>query len=309
MPEPQDLGFGSVVAQQSRGRLLNRDGTFNVRREGLSALGRLTPYHLLLTISWPRFLGLLALAYVAVNALFAWLYLLCGPGALAPTVDSGIASRALVAFFFSVETFATIGYGHIVPVGPAAHTVMAGESLASILLVALATGIIFARFARPTARIRFSRHALIAPYQGGTAFEFRIANARANELIEVECKVLLGRFERVDGRMVRVFHPLALVRERVTFFPLAWTVVHPIDAQSPLYGETPESLGYGEAEFLILLTGVDEGFATRVHARSSYRAEEVVWDARFRSVFNPPREDGVLSIDVGGLDAIERLRT
>lgn len=301
--EERDLGFGSVVADQAGRRLLNRDGSFNVRRRGLG-LAALSPYHLLLTISWPAFLGLLTAAYLGVNLLFALLFLACGPGALsAATADPGMGPFGR-AFFFSIETFATIGYGNIVPIGTAANALVVVESLVGLLGVALATGIIFARFSRPRARIRFSDHAVIAPYRGMTAFQFRIVNERESQMIEVEAKVLFSRLVEHHGKRVRQFDDLELERRRVVFFPLAWTVVHPISEQSPLRGLTPADLVAADAEFLILLTGTDETFAQSVHARSSYRAGEIAWGARFANIFNPAVEAGVDSIDVERLDEL-----
>lgn len=304
--EERDLGFGAVVARESLQRLLNRDGTFNVRRRGLG-LASLSAYHALLEMSWPRFLGWLSASYVVINAIFAVAYLLCGPGALQSPPSGAPGGAFLQAFFFSVETFATIGYGNVYPVGVAANAIMTVEALCGLLGVALATGIIFARFSRPTARIRFSRHALISPYRGITALEFRIVNERRNELIELEAKVLLTRFVDVDGERTRKFHELALERRRVTFFPLSWTVVHPIDETSPLHGVSRDELVATDAEILILLTGMDDTFSQIVHARTSYRATEIVWGGRFRSVFNTPEPDGAVSIDVRRLDELDRL--
>jgi inward rectifier potassium channel len=204
----------------------------------------------------------------------------------------------MVAFNFSVETFATIGYGHIVPVGTPANLLVTFESLVGILSVALATGVIFARFSRPQPRIRFSRYAVIAPYRNIAGFMFRIVNERRSELIEVDCKVTLTRLETVDGKVTRRYYPLELERDHVTFFPLAWTVVHPIDERSPLRGETPESLHREQAEFLVLLTGVDDTVSAMVHQRYSYSASQVLWGRRFRSVF-VPSTDGRVRIDVG----------
>jgi len=301
----RDLGFGSVVARESRQRLLNRDGTFNVVREGLHPFVSMSLYHDLLTITWPRFLGLLAFFYLTVNGLFAAAYVACGPGALAGAKAVTLGGRFLESFFFSVHTFATIGYGSMSPESLAANLLVVVESLVGLLGFALATGILFARFSRPTARILFSEHALIAPYKDGTAFEFRIVNSRSNQLIEVKAKVLLSWFKQ--GAQSREFYPLRLEREKVVFFPLSWTIVHAIDEQSPLWGVTPEKLVGCEAEFLILLTGIDETFSQTVHARSSYKGDEVLWGARFANLFNPPTPEGVLSIDIGRLDEVERV--
>ncbi len=299
----RDLGFGSVVARESRKRLLNRDGSFNVVREGLQFFASWSPYHYLLTVSWPGFLSLIVACYLGLNAAFAAVYYALGPGDLAGVDDTGLGSRYLQDFFFSVQTFATIGYGHILPVGLAANVVVTLESIVGLLGFALATGLLFARFSRPTANILFSERALVAPYRDITAFEFRIVNARRNQLIEVEAKVLFSRFR--DGRGTREFYPLRLERDRVAFFPLSWTIVHPIDSDSPLFGLTEEEIREADGEFLILLSGMDETFAQTVHARSSYKADEVVWGARFTNLFNPPR-DGLLSIDIGRLHNFER---
>jgi inward rectifier potassium channel len=304
----RDLGFGSVVTGQSRRRLLNRDGSFNVVREGLDFAQSLSPYHYLLTTTWPRFLGLVVLFFLVTNAVFGTAYFLCGPGQIGGSRATGALAQYLEDFFFSVHTFATIGYGSMYPAGMTANVLVTLESLVGLLGFALASGILFARFSQPTALILFSENAIMSPYRGITAFEFRIANARRNELIQVEARVMLTLFDR-DGSGVREFLPLKLERDKVAFFPLGWTIVHPIDEDSPLYGTTPESLDEWDAEFLILLSGIDETFSQTVHTRSSYKANEIVWGARFASLFNPPREDGVLSIDIGRLHEIERILT
>jgi inward rectifier potassium channel len=191
------------------------------------------------------------------------------------------------------------------PIGVAPNVIVSFESLVGLLGFAFAAGLLFARFSRPTARILFSKYAIIAPYRGITAFEFRIANSRKNQIIELGAKVLFARFENVDGVSVRRFYGLDLERSKVIFFPLSWTVVHPIDESSPLYGLTADDLQKSNAEFLILLTGIDETFSQSVHTRSSYRADEVVWNAKFVNVFNSPKTKGELTIDVGRLDMIE----
>ena len=303
-PDRHDLGFGSVVSRQSRDRLLNRDGSFNVRREGLGVLRSLSFYQWLLDLTWPRFLLVLAVGFLAVNLGFAAAYFLCGPGALVGVADGADASRFVADFFFSVQTFATIGYGGMAPATLAANVLVVLEAVLGILLVALGAGISFARFARPRARILFSDRAVVAPYGGGTAFEFRIANARKSELTDLRCRLLFAR-RCADG--AREFLPLRLERESVEFFPLAWTVVHPIDDGSPLRGRTAEDLEATGAEFLVLLSGTDETFDQVVSTRSSYIASEVVWNARFASLFNPLGADGGLSIDVGKLSEYERL--
>lgn len=301
----RDLGFGSVVARESRRRLLNRDGSFNVRRGGLRVLESISPYHQLLGMSWGAFLALLAASYLVVNCLFALGYLACGPAALVHPFTEATGIPFLDAFFFSVQTFATIGYGSIHPVGIAANLLVTLESLVGLVMIALATGLMFARFSLPRARIRFSRHAIVAPYQGGTALMFRAANERRSELIGVECELLFSRFETATGNRQRNFYRLPLERDRVTFFTLSWTVVHPISAASPLNGETAESLLESQAELLVVLKGTDDALGQGVMIRTSYTAEEVRWGERFVSLFNPPEPDGTLSIDIRRLSDTE----
>lgn len=299
--EIRDLGFGAAVAGESRQRLLNRDGSFNVARRGLRLGSSLSVYHLMLTTSWARFMALVVGSYLLFNGAFGVAFVLCGPDALSGGDGAGFAR----AFFFSVETFSTIGYGVIGPVGMAANLVVTAEALVGLLWLALATGLLFARFSRPTAKVLFSRSAVIAPYHGIKAFEFRIANARSSQLIEVEAKVIFARFEDVHGRAVRRFYALTLERDAVTFFPLAWTIVHPISESSPLRDLTREGLRACDGEFLVLLTGVEETFAQRVHARSSYKWDEIVWDAKFSDILHHPRGTEVMTMDVGRLSVIE----
>ena len=181
-----DLGFGAVVGRQSGQRLLNRDGSFNVVRSGLGFVQGLAPYHHLLTLTWPRFLGLVALAYVALNVAFAVAYVASGPNALMGPGADMLGGRLSRAFFFSVQTFATIGYGQIGPNGLAANVLVTVEALVGLMYQALATGLLFARFARPTASILFSHRAVVAPYHTESALMFRVANRRRNEIIRVE---------------------------------------------------------------------------------------------------------------------------
>ena len=302
--EIRDLGFGSVVARESRQRLLNRDGSFNVARKGLRFTTSLSLYHTLLTTTWTRFGALVVVSYLLINAGFALVFVLCGPGALQTSLGGGGAGFAR-AFFFSVETFSTIGFGNVVPVTVAANLVVTVEALVGLLWLALATGLLFARFSRPTAKIMFSRTAVIAPYRGIRAFEFRIANMRSSQLIEVEATVMFTRFEERNGRPVRQFYVLPLERTSVTFFPLSWTIVHPIDDASPLNGLTRDDMRSTDAEFLVLLSGVEETFAQRVHARSSYRWDEVVWGAKFSDILHHPHGAEALTLDVSRLDSIE----
>jgi inward rectifier potassium channel len=307
--EPRDLGFGSLVGQEHSKRLLNRDGSFNVRREGLPRGASHSLYHALLALTWTNFLGLLVFGYLLVNVVFAVAYVACGAGALVGTSADAMGGRFAQAFFFSVHTFATIGYGNVLPMGVAANVVVTLETIVGLLGFALATGVLFARFARPTARILFSDRAVIAPYRDRTALMFRLTNGRSNQLIDLQATVLYTRFEGRSGARQRTYDQLKLERTRVTFFPLSWTVVHPIDPTSPLFGLTQADLESRDAEILILLSGIDETFAQTVHARTSYKPNEIVVGAKFRNMYNPLSPDGTEGIDVGKLHDIEPVAT
>ena len=313
VPEPvapapdanSDLGFGTVVSKRSRRRLLNRDGSFNVRRRGLGVGSSLSPYFSLLTMPWWGFFSVVSLSYLLINLLFAAAYLTCGPGALShfgPKVPGGMFIQA---FFFSVQTFASIGYGRIAPLSLAANLLVVLEALVGLFSLALATGIIFARFSRPTARIIFSRQAVVAPYRGGTGFMFQVVNSRRSQMIRLSAEVTFSVFDA--EAQTRHFYPLALERNGVTFFPLTWTIVHPIDLKSPLRDLNEHELHRLNAEFLILLTGFDETFSQTVHTRFSYTAKEVVWNARFANVFNTPQQAERVTVDIRKLDELERL--
>ena len=304
---PCDLGFGSVVIRESRRRLLNRDGSFNVGRVGARFWESLSAYHYLLTISWPRFFSIVVAAFLATNAVFAGIYTLAGRDALSGVHATTGAGRFAEAFFFSVHTLATIGYGTMAPSTLAAHLIVTMETLIGLVGVAVIAGISFGRFSRPVARILFSEHAVIAPYRGGRAFMFRIVNQRSSQLVDMQARVLLSRRRRDAATNDREFLMLKLERDSIAFFPLAWTIVHPIDEESPLREWTSEDMIECEVEFLVLLNGFEETFSQTVHTRSSYKANEVLWGARFGSMFNPTDDEGVISVDIRKLDEIERV--
>ncbi len=299
-----DLGFGSVVTQSSRLRFLNRDGSFNVRRRGLHLLPSLSPYYTLLSMSWTSFFLLLAVAYLAVNLLFALLYLAAGPEAVTGGVATTAGGRLVEDLFFSVQTLSTVGFGRLLPGTILANALVTLEAGSGLLVFAMAAGVVFAKISRPTTDIVFSRSAVIAPYRGGWAFMFRIANERRNQIIDLSARVSLAMYDDGDGRVQRRFHTLELERDDVAFFPLAWTVVHPITASSPLWGVDVDELARRDAEFVVLLRGTDDTFSQVVHARSSYKPSEIVWHARFSSVYVPDT-DGRIAIDVRRLHAVE----
>ncbi len=305
--QDKDLGFGEKVSRESRERLLNRDGSFNVERTGLKLTSWLNPYHFLLTISWRTFIGLTLLVYFLSNVFFGFFYGILGAEALIDTSSTPTESLFIRGFFFSVQTFATIGYGTIHPVGFFANILVAIESYYSMILTALLTGIVFARFARPTAKILFSEMAVIAPFQDKTAFMLRLVNSRNNQLIEVEAKIMFSRLIDENGKKNRRFEMLELERERVSFLPLAWTIVHPIDEKSPMFGLTDEDLLNSDAEFAILLSGMDETYAQIVHTRTSYKPHEIKEGYKFANIYNEVESGEKISINVRKLSKIEKV--
>jgi inward rectifier potassium channel len=257
-------------------------------------------------MSWPRFLGLLGVGMLGWNAVFASLFVACGPGALQVPDAVMVDHPWLVAFFLSVQTFATIGYGQIAPSGIAANLVVVIESFLSILFVTLVTGIVFARFSRPTARILFSEQAIVAPYRGGKAVMLRLVNVRRSQLFDISARLIMAYWETNDGKRQRRFTQLPLERDTVNFLPLSWTLVHPIDSASPLAGlDEPRFRSLGP-EFLVLLAGVDETWEQTVHTRTSYAGTDVIWGARFADIFDRSQEHD-LAIDVRRLSTIERV--
>ncbi len=301
-----DLGFGSKVTERTNTRFINRDGSFNVIREGLPFLQSLSLYHSLITMSWLQFYGSILLAYFVVNTIFAIGYFLCGPNALYGSDAVTVQQRFFDSFFFSVQTLATIGYGKISPQGIVANILVTIEALTGLLGVALATGLSFARFSRPSAKIAYSQNAIIAPYKDGTAFEFRILNQRKNQLFDVDVTVVLSKMETHQEKKVRKFYPLTLERSKVVFFPLHWTIVHPIDEQSPLKEMTSEDLKNGDVEVFILLRATDETFSQTVHSRSSYKHHEIIVGAKFGDMFISNNEQQV-SIDARRLHNIDKV--
>src|SRR5579863_10445100 len=291
-------------------RVINPVGSFNVLRRGTN-WHDVNPYLHLVSIPWVHFFGWILLGYVLMNSLFATVYFLLGPGALAGSVDPDLASdRFLQCFFFSSQTLTTVGFGAIAPASRAANIIAAFEALAGLLGFAVATGLMFGRVSRPSARIGFSGKALIAPYQDGTSFQFRVVNRRANTLIEPSATLMLMTVDRSDGASRRDFKLMKLERPSIMLFPLTWTVVHPIDADSPLFGKTQADLEALQAEFMVLVKAWDETFSQTVHQRFSYRYSELVWGGKFTPAFGVDEKgDLQVHVDKVGNHVIENSRS
>ncbi len=300
--------FDPGLTQQYTGalkRAINKDGQFNVRRTG-GTWRDIHPYLFLINVRWPVFILIVIAAFAVVNTAFAGLYTLIGMEHIKGTEAPSPALRFLNVFFFSAHTLTTVGYGNMWPSGPAANTVAAFEALAGLMAFALATGLLFGRFSRPSARIGFSKTMIVAPYPGGISLQFRVVNRRSNNLIDLEARVLLMTVEPAGNRTQRRYAPLDLERTQVLFFPLTWTVVHPIDDKSPLNGKTAQDLEHLQAEVMILLRGFDDTFGQTVHARYSYRYDEITWGAKFAPAFEVDKS-GNMRVEVGRVSNIEQI--
>ena len=282
-PEGGEVRLVHLVARDTADRVV----TLGLTRGWFGDL-----YHRILTMGWWGFFASGAAIYLAANLVFGTLYLL-QPGAIANARPGAFAD----AFFFSVQTMATIGYGQMSPATFYANVLMTVETAVGLMFVALTTGLVFARFSRPTARIMFSRVAVVHPYNGTPTLSIRIANQRQNQLLAAEVSITLLRDEvSAEGELRRRFYDLALLRDRSPVFALTFTVMHPIAADSPLHGMTHEELTAQNAELVVMAGGIDETLVQPVTARTSYVPDEIRWDHRFVDIFGWT-EDGRRAID------------
>lgn len=292
-PAIEDLGFGSRI--YSKKRFINKDGSLNIERTGYS---NWTLYHQLTEASWLGFFMHVIFYYTLVNAIFALIYLLIGVESVGGVQSGNSWENFSQTFFFSVQTFTTVGYGAMSPSGMAANWVASFEALVGLLSAAVATGLLFSRFSRPVAQILYSKHAVIAPFQNGKAFMIRIANMRDNKIMNLEAKISATWYEEVNGKEVRKYAALKLERDRVFLFPLSWTIVHPLDEKSPFYAQGEESLKKMNVEFLVMLEGYDESYNQMIYSNTSYTCEEIVWNAKFEMMFHSDDEKGtILELD------------
>ncbi len=263
-------------------RITSRKGQTQIPRKGLVHSQWTDLYHWILTLSWPGFLGLIILLYLLSNTVFAGAYLL-EPDAIANAKPGSFQD----AFSFSVQTMATIGYGAMYPKTPYANIIVAIEALVGLLGVAIVTGLAFARFSIPTAKIIFTQVAVIAPYNGIPTLMFRAANQRSNQILEAQVTLSLVRNETtLEGEFIRRFYELPLVRSQTPIFALTWTIMHPITEQSPLWEMNPEQLLAEGVELVVTMTGLDETVSQIIHARHSYLSQEIFWNMRFIDILH-----------------------
>jgi len=255
-------------------------------------------YHFILTLSWPQFGGLVLGIYLLINLFFATLYLLGGP------CIAGLAPGSLSdAFFFSVEVLSTVGFGHAYPDTLYGHCVVTFEVMVGLFGLAVMTGLIFVRFSRPTARIRFSNVAVVAPFDGLPTLMIRLVNLRHHAMVEAEFRLLLGRSELTkEGEDVRRFYPLRLQFDHLINFPAALTLRHVIDEASPLFGLTPGDLKLTDTRMLASVVCVDPVIQAPVQSQTEYLHQQIAWNRRFVEIYTEDSA-GRYTVDYGKFDA------
>ena len=290
--EFKELGFGNKVVESNQ-RLMNKDGSSNVKRTGLAFYESTNFYHELITMPWLKFIVLLLLFYISVNFIFAGIYFAVDPDHIGGMIYTNTREKFNEIFFFSAQSLTTVGYGRLNPTSTFNSALAAFESMAGLLGFALATGLLYGRFSRPVARILFSKNAIVAPYKGFTALMIRIANKNKSELLDPEATIVFSYVSTETGSEVRKFSTLKLEITHVTLLTMSWTIVHPIDEESPIYGWTIEDFKTRQVEFLCLIKAYEETFAQTVHARSSYRGEEVEFGVKFLPLIKPGEKNSV----------------
>jgi inward rectifier potassium channel len=283
----------SVKSRQvTTNRIVRPDGGFNIARKGLSTSYFGDLYHVLIRMEWINFIIVITCGYLITNALFALAYLCGGNG-----IENAKPGSFFDAFFFSVQTMASIGYGAMYPKTYYANFLVTIEALLGLLGLAMATGLMFARISLPKARVIFTNVAVITPYDGIQSLIFRVANERQNWILEAQIRVTLVRTEiSKEGSIMRRFYDIPLVRNNSPVFALSWMVMHQIDETSPLSGMSLEKMLDDEVEILVTLTGIDETLSQTIHARHSFIAEEILWDMKFVDIISKQR-DGKRCID------------
>jgi len=281
-----NTGFGPNSSIEGN-RLTNKDGSTNLRKTGLPFWERISVYHSLLRMKRSSFLFFVLLIYTSVNIFFALIYYAIGVDHLiGMDGEQTQVEKFMDAFFFSSQTLTTVGYGHIAPSGMAMNITASIESLIGILIFALVTGLIYGRFARPRAYLIFSDNLLVAPYKNDRALMLRIASYKNNHLTDVEAVMTLALHIQENGKTLTRFYPLNLEFKRVNSLALSWTLVHPMDEESPLFSYSKEDIEDSKMELIVAIKGFDDHFSNIVQQRTSYTYKEVVYGAKFLPMFN-----------------------
>lgn len=292
-----DTGFGTNASNYG-GRFINRDGTFNMRKEGLPYWERFSIYHTMLNLPRWKFITVVVVFYFAINLAYTFIYLLIGLHQLQGLLTTTHWGRFKEAFFFSTQTFTTVGYGRINPVGDGANIVASIEAMSGFLSFAIATGLFYGRFSRPKAYLAFSDHALVSPFRDKTGLMFRFASYKDNHILtNVDIKVTIGLIlqENGDGKAEYKYFDLHLERERVDSLPMNWTVVHPIDDSSPLMGFSYDDMKNADVELYVLIRGFDDVYSNFVLQRTSYTYDEIIFNRKFVPMYRES-DDGKTTI-------------
>jgi inward rectifier potassium channel len=289
----QDPGLGSKYRPGEK-RLMNKDGTFNVHKIGVP--GNIRDYYqTLIKMSWTKFFVLTFVFIILLNILFAITYVFIGVEDLVGDQEGDVLQNLTEAFFFSFQTFTTVGYGHISPVGKLVNFVAAIESATGLMVFAIITGLLYGRFSRPTMRLLFSNNALIAPYQDGWGLMFRVVNLRKSTLLEIGANVAITMHVKEGNENKRKYYRLDLEIDKIEYFPASWTIVHPMNEKSPLNSLDLNNLEKEDLEIIIQLNGFDDTFSQYVHSRYSYQGSEIIVGAKFKPASRVD-EDGNLII-------------
>ena len=297
--EAKDTGFSSVYRKKTK-RIVNADGSYNIVRQGARIKWK-DAYKYLTEKSWASFFGLLFSFYVLLNFIFTCLYWCIGFDSITG-IDPEKGSAFLQAYYFSVQTFTTVGYGVMSPTGWAAQMVSSIEAFVGFLSFSLATGLLYGRFSKPNSKLIFSKNAIISPYNEGSSLQFKLVNARDNVLLDVRVKMILIKDQVGPDHSIRKqYYQLPLEISELSLLPLSWTVVHPIISTSPLFGMSETEIIKSNAEVLVLVNGFDEVFSQTINARRSYYNKEILWGKKFTQIFSPD-EEGNIVIDLNRID-------
>ena len=281
-----NTGFGTNSSVEGS-RLTNKDGSTNLKKTGLPVWERLSTYHTLLRMKTSRFLLCILLLYTIVNIFFATIYYFIGVDKLLGVDDVHTSMHQFMeAFFFSSQTLTTVGYGHVAPSGIATNIAASVESLVGILIFALVTGLIYGRFARPKAFILFSENVLVAPFKESRALMLRVATYKNNHLTDVEALLTVALHVTEEGRTFTRFYPLQLEYAKVNSLALSWTLVHPLDENSPMYNFSNKDFEDSKMEVIVAIKAFDDHFSNIVQQRTSYTFRELVYGAKFLPMFH-----------------------
>tara|TARA_B100000508_G_scaffold11104_1_gene7848 strand:- start:22031 stop:22966 length:936 start_codon:yes stop_codon:yes gene_type:complete len=301
-----NTGFGSNT-QNEGNRLLNKDGTFNTEKRGLGFFQRFSLFHSLINMSWLSFFLVMLLGYIVINVVFALTYLLIGIEGITGASSSNGLQAFLDAFFFSSQTLTTVGYGAMSPASKSIGMISAFESFIGLLGFALATGLLYGRFSKPKAKLLFSENALIAPYKNMKGLMIRVANQRDSQLINLKAKLAFSHIKKGEKGDKREFFFLPLEMDVISLLATSWTIVHPIDEKSPLYGLGEEDLKQNDIEIMLFLEGYDETYAQNVHSRSSYKGSEVLVNKKFKKILGKNKY-GQATVEIDQLSSYENVQ-